>query len=332
MDEKAIEILRVIIENGPVKRPEIAARLSFKIHVDTISEIIARWNTLFQSIGDKSMRITYTHNIGYELNHDYFSPGRARFLRDAVRAATVLSEKEKRILSELLFPFTKEMTESAEEDSFLVRLEIIDRAIQNRKTLRFSYVHYVVENPEHPALVVKYRTNGNDHTDKSGLTYLISPYELFMYKGQYYLLGYCDKRADQLSVFRVDRMRDIRPSRPYYKDQYLALAKDENTRLKMVNMYIGTEILPEITIRFEDTALAAIIDQFGTDLDLESCPDAKDHYLMTIHDYAVTDGLLGWLLMMGDQVQIIRPLELKDQFLARLAAIQALYDSEDEAV
>ena len=51
----------------------------------------------------------------------------------------------------------------------------------------------------------------------------------------------------------------------------------------------------------------------------------QDRYLLTIEDMAISEGLIGWIMMLQDGVKVIAPLSLKTEIQRRLQKMVNLY-------
>lgn len=329
MDEKAIEILNVILTDGPLSGPKILELMDHTINIKTLRKIIDRWNSFFASIGDGSMQIVLRRNVGYALNHDYFRQAEIRFLEDAIQSSSLLNMQEKNHLKMLCHPFfntDKASAQSVNEDGLLRRLSMIDHAIHEQRCLRFSYIDYELALREQKNRVVKkYRQRGNDKSDPKQETYLISPYEIMMHKGQYYILSYCDKHPSDLTIFRIDRMAHLRLA----KSQYYTLLKEtvdyDKKKKQMVNMFVGNQEYEEVLIKFDRRIFQSVIDEFGTQVDFSDNYDGSP--VLRLKNFAVSEGLIGWLLMMGEKVEVLAPQSLRTELRSRLKQMISLYDT-----
>lgn len=322
MDEKSVKILEAIIMFGPITGPDILAFLKqsqIDINIKTIYSVIEKWNYFFSKIGDGSMQIVGQKKIGYQLNHPYFSYGQHQFLFDAIQSSSLLNQDEKKHFIQLcnLFPSCQIKENS---DGFLNRLNTIARAIKEKKSIKFSYIDYYVNDTKKTLKIEKrYRQSGNDSID----TYLISPYEIMMNKGQYYVLSYCDKHPDTITIFRLDRMQKVRTVKNTYFDQLKEIVDYDAKKKQMIHMYIGQQEGEHVRIKFNKDVFKTIIDEFGSDLILSK--DVDGGYVLELYDFAISEGLIGWIMMMGDNVEVLAPQSLKQDIYRRLESLIKKY-------
>lgn len=322
MDEKSIKILEAITMFGPITGPDILLYLK-KQHIDvnikTVYSIIEKWNYFFSRIGDGSMQIIGQKKIGYQLNHHYFSSGQQRFIKDAIQSSVLLDEHEKKHACQLIQIFPNEPCEEKKE-GFLHRLSVISKAIDEKKTIKFSYFdYYVKENGDNLSIEKNYRQSGNDTQD----TYLISPYEIMMNRGMYYVLCYCDKYPDNLTIFRLDRMDKVRTVKNKYFDHLKEIIDYEAKKKQMIHMFVGTQNVDVIRIKFKKEIFKTIVDELGTDIKLSK--DVDGEYIMELEDFAISEGLISWIMMMGDHLEVIAPQSLKEIIYERLNRLMKKY-------
>ena len=197
----------------------------------------------------------------------------------------------------------------------LLNLTTVIKAINNHKNIAFKYISYDIKDN---ALQEVYHTNGNLNPE----TYVISPYKLILRNSNYYLIGYFDKRKDSLSVYRIDRMRIVRNHSSSYEDiqDRFDMEKEfENN----VNMYVSNERI-DLKIAFESSVLREVVNQFGQDINVNKCFDGRMEAF--IKDVALSDGLIGWIMMLQDKVEVVFPLSLKEIVKTRIRAMLRIYE------
>lgn len=327
MSERATEILNIIIQSGPISGPEILKQCQIPMNIKTLRNEIVHLNHLLAQIGDGTLQIELVRNQGYKLNHHYFSFAEYLFLNDNITHSKLLNDEEKTHLLNLCDPLhqrSQQHTSKLIKDGFLNTLAVCQKAIENEKTLKFSYIQYhLVQNGKHYEIAKRYRKNGNDKSDVTQETYLISPYEIMLHKGQYYLLSYCDKHQDNLTIFRIDRMEKVRLGQNTYFHQLKEIVDYDKKKTQMVNMFVGQTEVEHLVIKFEPIIFQAVLDEFGTDVTLDVDVDGKP--LLVLENFAVSEGLMAWILMMGDKVTVLQPLSLQEKIRERLEKIILRY-------
>lgn len=331
MDEKSIKILETILLFGPISGPDILVHLEengLKMNVKTVHQIILKWNYLFAHIGDGRMKIIFQKKNGYFLNHDYLTSAQQRFFMDAISSSSLLDDQEKEHLALLCRPFGSMGKYDQKEQTygFLSKMSVVQAAISEKKTLRFSYLDYLVEAKGKDYVISKkYRNHGNDKKDKSNETYLVSPYEIMVDKGMYYLLSYCDKHPENLTIFRIDRMDKIRLARSNYFYHLKDIVDYDKKKEQLVNMFVGQKEYQHIRIKFDQEIFKTIIDQFGINIRLGRDIDGKP--ILELDNFAVSQGLISWIMMMGDKVEVLSPISLRQEILNRLKQLLRKYQT-----
>lgn len=333
MDEKAIKVLDTIMQFGPISGPNILLFLKkqgIDLNIKTIRNMIDDWNVLFSYLGDGNMEIVLVRNVGYTFKQSYFLPAEMHFLEDSIQSSNLLQEGEKTRLISLLKIFNLKQEKLPKSDEgFLKSLELIDLAIKNERLLKFTYIDYYVDDSDHQLQIKeKSRQHGNDPNDASHEIYQVSPYEVMIEKGKYYLLSHIDKRPNEVTIFRIDRMRQLCLARKNARyTQKSQINHYEQKKRQMVNMYVGNEVYDKIRLKFDKSIFRTIIDQFGTDLQLSSTIDGK--LVLELSNFAISEGLIGWIMMMGNHIEVLEPEALRQKIYTRLQELIRRYQKEE---
>lgn len=325
MYEKTIKVLDCIYAFQPISAPKIQARLKadgIEIDVKTIYACIQRINYFFSWLGCEEPFIGSVHKQGYMILHPLFNEGEQLFLSDHIRFSPLLNSMEKDGLQAKLAKlagttYEAEKTNPSSEESheLFIRLTTIAKAIRQRKTLLFEYMDFALEDDGKSfRLVKKVRCHGNYYRDPKHRTYLVSPYELVMAKGQYYLVGYNEKHPDSLTVYRLDRMDKVRSSQEKFIDKPENI-DIEQLKAQLVNMFIGDRFA-DIRLRFHHSIFKAVIDQFGSDHLLSRAENGDP--IITLENFQISEGLVSWILMMGNQIEVLSPPSLRQLCIERL--------------
>lgn len=157
---------------------------------------------------------------------------------------------------------------------------------------------------------------------RRGETYTVSPFQLIINDGNYYLLAYNEQRK-AIWTYRVDRMKDVRlTGEPRKGDETFQKIDIRTFAQRTISMYSGKQA--EVTIRFIMPLLDTAIDQFGTkNVRYKKIDDG--HFTMTA-TIDISDQFFGWLLRFGRRVKILSPEPVADQFAAYLDKVRAMYD------
>lgn len=317
-----------IIQQSPTKEitgKEILERLKeFDIYMDikTVYTCIKSINEFFFEILHKDM-ILSRKKKGFYIDEEIFSDGQLQFLIDNITFHEDLNYDDKLKLKEQLFHFSSfqqrnriletDVSDKKQSFSLILNLSTIMRAIENNYVISFEYINYEIENDH---LVEVASTRGND-----GKNYIISPYQVLSFNNHYYLLGYNSKYTNQLSTYRIDRMRMIKKTNHHFKEIREQFDMKEEIN-KMMNMYSG-QVRDTLQIECDKKSLREIVSKFGNHMKVSKL--IEDKYLITIEDVSISEGLIGWLFMMQSQVKVITPLSLKEEIKNRILKLEELY-------
>ncbi|MCI6845765.1 MAG: WYL domain-containing protein [Erysipelotrichaceae bacterium] len=308
MEEKKTSILAVYKvleefsdENHPLTRTEITDLIK-KLYNITIDR-----RTLYRNI---EMLINFGYDIsdynenkiGYYLKDRLFQHSEVLLLCNAVHASHFIPDKaSKDLVNKLLScqsrykrnDYFKNVylpnKKKKDNKQFLLNIEQISRAINEKKVIKFNYTHYDIN---------KKLVNTRDDA------YYRSPYFLVVNGDRVYMVGK-GKNHDSLSHFRVDRMKDIELVDEYY----LRLPKNLDAYTYANNkiyMFSGDET--GVTLRCDKKALDVIIDTFGKDVML-----ADEGETFTVYTKCGKEDIVKFCLQYVESVELLEPLSLRQE-------------------
>ncbi|MBQ7433830.1 MAG: WYL domain-containing protein [Lachnospiraceae bacterium] len=143
---------------------------------------------------------------------------------------------------------------------------------------------------------------------KNGAWYQVSPWGLIWDNENYYLIGY-DAQADKIKHYRVDKMLDISISSEKREGnaQFQAFNLPLYSKV-LFGMYGGAET--RVTLEAKNSMANILIDRFGTDITLH--PIDAEHFRVSV-EVAVSNQFFGWIIALGDGIQITGPQSVVDQ-------------------
>ena len=308
MEEKKTSILAVYKvleefsdENHPLTRTEITDLIEKQYNI-TIDR-----RTLYRNI---EMLINFGYDIsdynenkiGYYLKDRLFQHSEVLLLCNAVHASHFIPDKaSKDLVNKLLScqsrykrnDYFKNVylpnNKKKDNKQFLLNIEQISRAINEKKVIKFNYTHYDIN---------KKLVNTRDDV------YYRSPYFLVVNGDRVYMVGK-GKNHDSLSHFRVDRMKDIELVDEYY----LRLPKNLDAYAYANNkiyMYSGDET--GVTLRCDKKALDVIIDTFGKDVMLK---DEGETFI--VYTKCGKEDIVKFCLQYVESVDLLEPLSLREE-------------------
>ena len=270
---------------------------------------------------------------GYRLLSREFELDDLKILAECVYAAKFISEKRSKDLIDVLCEFCSEnQAKKMKRDIYLC-----DRVkTSENKTLRtINIIREAMEPQRCPdefrrgrKITFRYMTHSVSDVHKvidkhDGKTYVVSPYQLVINDGNYYLIGLADD-VQALRTYRIDRMRGVS-----ILDEHRNLRGEWSTRRDMKN-YIrqtfsmfGGE-LKKVQIRFENSLLDTVIDKFGVGFGAEYHADGDNHFIVTT-DVAVSDQFYAWVCGFGTKAKIVEPEQVATDFRKYLSTVLNQY-------
>ena len=271
---------------------------------------------------------------GYRLVSREFELDDLKILAECVYAAKFISEERSKDLIDVLCDFC------SENQAIRLKREIylFDRIkTSENKTLRtINTIREAMEQQRYPdgfhrgrKITFRYMTHSVADVHKiidkhDGKLYKVSPYQLVINDGNYYLIGLSDD-VEELRTYRIDRMRDVS-----ILEEHRNMRKEWSTRRDMktyirktFSMFGGEQ--KKVTIRFENNLLDTVIDKFGVGFGAEYSVDGENHFVVTT-DIAVSDQFFAWIFGFGKKAKIIEPCGVVNSFSRYLNDVKAIYD------
>lgn len=330
MGKRMFYVFKIIQDSKDksISAKEIVKKLeAYEVYVDikTIYTCVKNINEFFKEWVHGDM-ISSKRKSGFMMNYDFFDDGELQFLLDSIAFHQDLRYEDKNTLRKRLLLLSSAHQKSRLIDfkpmqkdlsfSLFLNLSTIMKAIENQSVLSFQYINYEVK---HNHLQEVPSQNGN-HKEE----YLISPYQIVSTNNHYYLIAYNDKYKNQLTTYRIDRMRLIKTTR--YRFIEMREQFDMRDEIdKTTNMYIESS-RDTLQLECDKKLLREVASHFGHDLRVERL--YQDHYLITIEDIPISEGLIGWIMMLQSQIKVIAPQSLQDEIKVRIQKLMKLYENE----
>lgn len=298
----------------------------YDIYVDikTVYSTIKNLNDFFRGIFPDDLIISRKKS-GFKIQKEFFSDGELQFLIDSIAFHQDLRSDDKNNLKDKLLCLSTYQQrqrlvffDPIEKDfsfSLLLNLSTIMKAIENENVISFQYINYEVKQGQ---LYETLSQNGNNKDE-----YYISPYQIVSQNNHYYVIGYNDKYKNQLATYRIDRMRVIQTTR----QRFIEVREQFDMRdeiAKMTNMFTENN-RDTLKIECHQKILREVVSHFGQDLKAEKLFD--DHFLVTIENIPFSEGLIGWIMMLQDQIKVVEPIFLQQDIKNRLKKISCLYEN-----
>lgn len=191
-------------------------------------------------------------------------------------------------------------------ESIYSSVDAIHEAIDENKKIRFKYL--------------KWNIKAELEERHGGEWYVVSPWALTWDDENYYLVGY-DSKAGKIKHYRVDKMdrmqisEDNREGRELFERFDLAAYAKKN-----FGMYGGRD--ERITIRLENEKIGIFIDRFGKDITIRRFDE--NHVDIRVN-VAVSGQFFGWIMGLGDGIEIVGPESVVDEMKATTKALYERY-------
>ena len=248
-----------------------------------------------------------------------FDIAELKLLVDAIQSSKFITEKKSNDLIKKLTSMASEYEASQLKRQVVVKgrvktmnesiyyiVDDLHRAIAENKQIQFDYM----------------RWNLNKEMEKrKDEPYKVSPWSLSWDDENYYMIAY-DEAEDKIKHFRVDKMKNIRILNEKRAGRNMFKEFDLPAYAKMsFGMYGGEKV--NVRIAFKNEKVGIFLDRFGKDIIIHK---SKEKGWSEIHeDIAVSDQFLGWIFALGEDVKIVGPDEVVDEFKKKIDKMRKLY-------
>ena len=280
-------------------------------------------NDLKLILYDKNKKGFYVRQRKYDLND-------IRLLAECVYSAKFIAEGQAKRLVDVVCEFVSEpQAQRIRHNAFLTdRVKTDNRGVLNNIAAINEAMSANIDGQPHTPekITFKYLTYSigdmrQQIERRKGANYTVSPFQLLINDGNYYLLAFDEQRQD-MRTYRVDRMKDICFTGEPRDGAEAFEAIDLKTYTKRVfSMYGGEQKLVEI--RFINPLLDAVVDRFGTK-DVQYAKVDDKHFGVTAK-VEISDQFFGWLLGFGKKAKLLYPDDVIDQFRAYMDKIREMY-------
>lgn len=270
------------------------------------------------------------HKKGFYVRQRKFELNDIRLMAECIYAAKFIEEKKARRLVDVVCEFvSEEQATKIRHNAFLTDRVKTDnnQVLNNISTINDAMSRHIDAERHTPEKIsFKYTMYsvadiGTQVERRKGERYIVSPYQLLINDGNYYLLAF-DDRYQKMRTYRVDRMKDIRFTGEPRDGEETFERIDLRTYTKRVfSMYGGEQKLVEI--RFINPLLDSVVDRFGTK-DVQYSKVDDKHFSVTAK-VEISDQFFGWILGFGKKAKLLYPDDVIDQFRAYMDKIREMY-------
>ena len=260
---------------------------------------------------------------GYFIAGRTFELAEVKMLIDAVQATRFITPVKTRALIEKLGSLTSKHQANAIDSYVYIKdrvkpineeiyynIDEIHKAILAGKKVRLLYTRRII--------------NGVPQITNAVNSFIVSPYAMIWSDEYYYLVGNCQK-YDNLIHLRMDRMRgvklideDTRPAKEVceYEDKFNVADYISKT----FNMAAGRQ--QRIELRCSNWLIEQVIDRFGEDIPIRA--SGVKHFVVSI-EALNSKGLISWIMQFGQDMEVLLPLELRNDVRKEVRKMCYLY-------
>ena len=273
---------------------------------------------------DKSKKGFYVRQRHFDLND-------IRLLAECVYAAKFVSEGQAKRLVNVVSEFvSSHQAEKIQHNVYLTdRVKTTNKSVYHIVSLLNEAMSTAIDGePHEPEKItfkyLKYSISdmGQQVERRHGAKYTVSPYQLLINDGHYYLLAY-DDRAKDMRTYRVDRMKEVGfTGEPREGEEAFRQIDLRTYTQRVFSMYGGER--KYVRLRFINPLLDTVVEKFGTKNASYCETDDKKHFTVAT-DVEISDQFFGWLLGFGKKVKIESPSDVVEQFRVYLDKIRGMY-------
>ena len=272
---------------------------------------------------DKKKKGFYVRQRKYDLND-------IRLLAECVYSSKFISQGQADRLADVVCEFVSEhQADKIRHNAFLTdRVKTNNRQVlANIATINEAMSRKIDGEPHTPEKItfkyLKYSVGdmSKQVERRKGAKYIVSPFQLLINDGNYYLLAF-DDYSKEMRTYRVDRMKDVDPmGEPREGEEDFKKIDLRTYTQRVFSMYGGEQKLVEI--RFINPLLDAVVDRFGTK-DVQYAKVDETHFSVTAK-VEISDQFFGWLLGFGRKAKLLYPDDVLEQFRTYLDRIREMY-------
>lgn len=235
----------------------------------------------------------------------FITPGKTRELIE--KLGTLISCHQAKDLQKRVFIDTRAKCDNEE---IYYNIDLLSRAVQQGKKVSLCYRNKYLSEGK-----IKYTTK----------TLEISPYALMWENDHYYVVGNNAKYSNLMHL-RLDRMKTVTilqdPVRPFTEvSKYRDFFDVADYQKKTFSMFGGE--LCGIELCCKEHLLDQVTDKFGQNLIFRR-NSAQGTFTFSVNAL-VSDGLVGWILQFGADIEVKSPPALRQKIRDRLTTLQELY-------
>ena len=325
LEECAISAERRSIYRDIEEINRVALMLDEDCTIDEAAEMLEHDETddLKLIVYDKRQKGFYVRQRKFDLND-------IRLLAECVYSAKFISQGQADRLAEVVCEFVSEhQAEKIRHNAFLTdRVKTNNRQVLSNIAAINEAMSRKIDGRPHTPEKISFQYLKYSITDMSkqverrhGAKYIVSPFQLLINDGNYYLLAF-DDRSKAMRTYRVDRMKNVSLSgEPRAGEEAFQKIDLKTYTQRVFSMYGGEEKL--VQIRFINPLLDAVVDRFGTK-DVQYSRVDDSHFCVSAK-VEISDQFFGWLLGFGKKATILAPSDVAEKLCNYIENISEMY-------
>lgn len=281
--------------------------------------------------GNERIVVYDPHRKGFYVRQRHFDLNDIRLLAECVYSTKFVNKGQADRLVKVVCDFVSEyQAEKIEHNVFLTdRVKTDNKGVLNNIAVINDAMSERLDGKSHKPekISFKYLKHAIDDLNqqverRKGEKYIVSPYQLLISDGNYYLLAYVNEKQ-KMRTYRVDRMKEVSLTGELRAgDNEFAKIDMRTYAQRVFGMYSGPQ--KRVTIRFVNILLDTAVERFGTS-DVQYAKVDENHFKVTAN-VEISDQFYGWLLGFGKRAKLMWPDDEVEKFKAYLDKVSGIYE------
>ena len=309
---RVLELLRQNTdESHPMSTSQITAELAI-MGIPCDRRAVSRDIITLNEMGYEIMSVMVGHDKCYYVEDRSFSVPELKILIDAVHAASFITEKKSRELTDKIASLAgahrgdvlkRNMvcfnTRKHSNEKIYYNVDCLEEAILKDKKVLFKYFDI--------------NENGERIYRRDGHRYVVEPIALVFNEDNYYLTCY-SARHDSTSNYRVDRMDAVTIiDEPCCEKAIMLRTQVSEYTEQAFKMFSGQ--IEDVVLEFDISLIGVVYDKFGEDTVMVNSGNNKFRANVKVQ---ISPTFWGWLFQFGRDMRIVSPESVITQYKERI--------------
>ena len=316
---KLIQLLELLRQNTDEQHPmtnQQVCQAMEDMGIPCDRRIISQDIAVLNDLGYEVMVTMVGHEKAYYVEDRNFSLPELKILMDAVQAASFITEKKSRELTEKLADLAgvhrsqllqRNMvcfnTRKHSNEKILYNIDTIEEAIRAQKKVIFLYFDLDEKGQR------VYRRGGHH--------YVVEPVALVFNEDNYYMSSY-SSRFDSTSNYRVDRMDGVKLIDESCCEKAIELRDQVASYTEQAFKMFGGQA-EDVVLEFDRGLIGVVYDKFGESVTM--MPMGENKIVATVR-VRVSPTFFGWLFQFAGQMRILSPQNVQQTYRDQAAALE----------